>query len=194
MIFIFFSDKNKRLKLEEVEKISLRCGLCKSKVLGGPDKLFSHSRICFMKKISTIVCPCCPQEFFETKNSYSKHLLESHKPSSHSTKCVFCGINLPTWCDLLKHQGNCFPKLDFKSFNQCKYCDMGFFFSQEENVFYLAHINKEHCEKIQNTWMDICNNCNFRLVNIHTHTAKKDTPICLCLIWNRGTLSQHYTH
>ncbi len=100
------------------------------------------------QKISTIVCPCCPQKFFETKNSYSKHLLDSHKPSSHSTKCVFCGLNLPTWCDLLKHQGNCFPKLDFKSFNQCKDCDMGFFFSQEENVFYFAHMNKEHCEKI----------------------------------------------
>ena len=148
----------------EETKISLRCGICESKIPGGPDQLFSHSRICLMKKISTIVCPCCPQRFFETKNSYSKHLLDSHRPVSHASKCVFCGHILPTWCDLLKHQGSCFPKLQLKSFYQCNYCDMGFFFAKEENVFYFAHMNKEHGEKIQHKWHELCNNCSFRLV------------------------------
>ena len=167
LTFLFyFSDKKKRLKIEESEKVALRCGLCEAKIPGGPDLLYSHSRICLMKKISTIVCPCCPQRFFETKNSYAKHLgtiqKESLKPLSHATKCVFCGHNLPTWCDLLKHQGSCFPTLNLKSFNQCSYCDMGFFFAQLENVFYFAHMNKDHSDKIQDKWMEKCSNCNFK--------------------------------
>ena len=166
--YFYFSDKKKRLKIEESEKNALRCGLCEAKIPGGPDLLYSHSRICLMKKISTIVCPCCPQRFFETKNSYAKHLgtiqKESHKPLSHATKCVFCGHNLPTWCDLLKHQGSCFPTLNLKSFNQCSYCDMGFFFAQLENVFYFAHMNKDHSDKVLDKWIEKCNNCNFRWV------------------------------
>ena len=151
--------------LEKNHKNSQRCGLCAMTVVGGTEKLFNHSRLCLMKKISTIVCPCCPQTFFETKNAYSKHLGEQHRPQSHATRCVFCAQNLPTWADLLKHQGNCFPTLSLKAFNQCEYCNMGFFFPDVRNVFFFAHANKEHYAEIQNKWNEICTNCHFRYPN-----------------------------
>ena len=118
-------------------------------VYGDVECLYQHSKLCMMKKINSILCPSCPQEVFDTKNAYSKHLCDVHKPRSHATRCAFCGTNLPTWCDLLKHQNNCFPPLKKCAFSSCQYCDMGFFFQDIRNVFYFAHCNREHRASIQ---------------------------------------------
>ena len=164
----FASAKKPRLILPKKTDISansllkkLRCGLCSSTIYGDENILFQHGKICMMKKISSILCPSCPHETFDTKNAYSKHLCDHHKPRSHATKCAFCGITLPTWCDLLKHQNTCFPPLKFEAYSSCQYCDMGFFFEDIRNVFYFAHCNREHKAQIHTKWTWQCNNCGF---------------------------------
>ena len=139
----------------------LKCGLCSTVVYGDVDNLFQHGKICMMKKISSILCPSCPHQVFDTKNAYSKHLVEHHRPKSHATRCAFCGKTLPTWCDLLKHQNTCFPPLKYKAYSSCQYCDTGFFFEDIRNVFYFAHCNREHQAQIQSKWLCQCENCTF---------------------------------
>ena len=74
--------------------------------------------------------------------------------------CVFCGQTLATWFELLKHQAECFPNTT--NFLNCEYCDMGFVFPHLDNIFYFAHCNHAHRQKIQKLWSHICTNCGMR--------------------------------
>ena len=138
----------------------IQCGLCAQSVIGDQKTFFAHHRICLMKKMNSIICPYCPTLFFDTKQSYILHLTEIHQPANPIMMCVFCGQNLATWFELLKHQSECFPNSN--TFQNCEYCDMGFVFSKLDNVFYFAHVNNAHRKEIQQIWNYECSNCGMK--------------------------------
>ena len=146
----------------------LTCGLCSARVSGKIDQLFSHSKLCAMKKLNSLLCANCPTMVYQTRADFLRHSKDKHDADNNISYCIFCGTKMSTWLILHQHQAACFPALDPRSFEKCQFCDTSFFFKDRNNVYYFAHMNNEHMLELKQMWSEKCSFCPFLFPNVKT--------------------------